>query len=215
MSDTEVELAGPLEAVFQNPKVVRENIAVFRKALPELLKPGVDIVKIHGKDFKNKSGWNIINQYFGVHTETVKSWVEILPDGEFAVTVAVRAFKGPRAAGRSGTCTSLEMKEKHKGKDFPGLYSACHGMAETRGIERASGAFFMDADVSAEEVEGSPGPMKKEGEPSQGGSQKEGYCACPDDKVDLVKAGGQHGCRRCQRQVDEVTAARILEKKDK
>ena len=205
---TDIELAGPLEAVFQNPDVVKENIKIFRETLPKLLDPKIDIVMIHGKPFKNKNAWNVIDQYFGVHTETTKSWVTQLPDDEFSVTVSVRAYKGVRSAGRSGTCTSIEMKEKHQGKGFAALYSHCHGMAETRGIERASGAFFMDADVSAEEAQGAPNAMKKESE----------YCSCPfsEIKMGIIEDGvGLCKCLTCKKQMSEIRRNEYLKSKGK
>ena len=209
MSETELELAGPLEAVFKDPETVRQNIKIFRESLTKLLDPKVDMNMIHGKLRNNKSAWNVINQYWGVDTEPLRSWVTQLPDGEFAVNVAVRAFKGRNSAGRSGTCTSLEMKEKHKGKDFAALYSYCHGMAETRGMERACSALFMDADVSAEEVEGSPGPMQKNGEDKPKKTPGVTICECEDNKVQLSKDG--RGCIRCQRLIDETKRKRIWE----
>lgn len=155
---TKIELAGPLKPVFADPKVVRENIKLFRQYQKELLDPEVDIEYIQGKPFTKKSGWNVLNAFFGVRTVPLKSWKEALPDGEFMMVVVVEASgAGREPVARSGYCSSIEMKEKHKGKSYSAIESHCHGMAETRAVGRASGAFYMVEDVSAEEVGDSPG----------------------------------------------------------
>ena len=141
-----------------------------------------------------------------------------LPDGEYSVTVAVEASQtGREPVGRSGTCTSLEMKEKHNGKDFAGLYSACHGMAETRAIGRVSGAFYMVADVAAEEVDGHPDWNEKPTEMIQHAKEvPKGHCSHPDEAVDLVDPKGIHDpftCGKCKNPVDAGTVSRI--KRDK
>ena len=87
-------------------------------------------------------------------------------------------------------------------------------MAETRAVGRASAAWYMVADVSAEEVEGSPGPMQKTGE----GKPEEKpepikrtagitICECRDLIVQLSKDG--KGCVRCQRLLDEAKRERV------
>lgn len=196
---TELELAGPLEAVFKNPEQVRENIKIFRAAVTKILDPKVDIAIIHDKPFTRKSGWDATNAYFGVKTKPISSWVIQLPDGEYTVSVAVEASgAGREPVARSGTCTSIEMKAKHQGKDFMGLFSACHGMAETRAVGRASSSFFMVADVSAEEVEDSPGPMKKEGEEL---TQKSKWCMCDLDKIKI--SDDETYCLTCSKPLSE------------
>lgn len=204
---TEVVLAGPLKPIFENPDLVQENIKLFRTALPKLLDPRVDMAKIQGKDFIKKSGWNVINGYFNVETFPTKSWRNDYENGEYAIVVVVKATKAGRSVSRSATCTSVEMKSKHHGEDYASLESNCYGMAETRAVGRASAAWYMVGDVSAEEVEGSPGPMKKEGEQKQG--REDGFCSCPDSQVKLIVHGDQFGCSRCQRQVDKTTAERL------
>ena len=215
MSETELELVGPLEAAFKNPEVIRENIKIFRLATKQILDPEVDIAIIHGKPFTKKSGWDATNAYFGVETKPTRSWRTELPEGEYAVTVAIQLSKLGHVVSRSGTCTSLEMKAKHNGKDFMGLYSACHGMAETRAVGRASSSFYMIPDVSAEEVEGAPTPMQKEGTRPQ---QKEGerpqfeppiiICQCENDKVELTVDG--KGCRTCRKILSEEKRLKIV-----
>ena len=118
---------------------------------------------------------------------------------------------------RSGTCTSLEMKAKHHGKDFDGLHSACYGMAETRAVGRATLAFFMVADVAAEEVEGSPGfhPQSSEEQTQHAKKVPEGHCSHLDETVELVdpkSPGDHHTCERCHKPVDPGTVSRIRRK---
>jgi len=218
---TEVVLVGPLEAVFAKPELVQENIKIFRAALPKLLDPKVDMAVIQGKDFIKKSGWNVINGYFNVKTQPTQSWRIELPDGEYAIIVVVEAVKGGRSVSRSAECSSLEMKSKHHGEDYASLESNCYGMAETRAVGRASAAWYMVGDVSAEEVEDSPGPMKKEGEEKFNPSptktvpstqQGVTICVCPTDKVTLDE-DGKH-CTRCQRILDE-TKRKLIWKEQK
>jgi len=216
-NSTEVELSGPLEAVFQKPELVQENIKIFREALPKLLDPKVDMSKIQGKDFIRKSGWNVINGYFNVKTHPTKSWRNEYPDREYAIVVVVEAIKDGRSVSRSATCTSQEMKSKHHGEDYASLESNCYGMAETRAVGRASAAWYMVGDVSAEEVEGSPGAMKKEGETSTTsqtppGQQGITICVCPTDKVKLAEDG--KSCTRCQNMLDE-TKRKLIWKEQK
>ncbi len=217
---TEVVLSGPLKPVFEDPELVQRNIVIFRAALPKLLDPRIDMAKIQGKDFIKKSGWNVINGYFNVKTRPTKSWRNEYPDREYANIVVVEAVKDGRSVSRSATCTSQEMKAKHNGKDYASLESNCYGMAETRAVGRASAAWYMVGDVSAEEVEGSPGPMKKEGDdkfnpsptktvPNQQGTT---ICVCPTDKVTLDE-DGKH-CTRCQRILDE-TKRKLIWKEQK
>jgi len=217
---TEVALAGPLEAVFEKPELVQENIKIFRQALPKLLDPKVDMAKIQGKDFIKKSGWNVINGYFNVETFPTKSWRNDYDNGEYAIVVVVKATKAGRSVSRSATCTSEEMKSKHHGENYASLESNCYGMAETRAVGRASAAWYMVGDVSAEEVEGSPGPMKKEGDdkfnpsPTKTVPNQQGVtiCVCPTDKVTLDE-DGKH-CTRCQRILDE-TKRKLIWKEQK
>jgi len=217
LSETEVEtaivLSEPLKAVFQKPELVKENIAIFREALPKLLDPKVDMATIQGKQFIKKSGWNVINGYFNVKTRPTASWRNEYPNGEYAVVVVVEAIKDGRSVSRSATCTSSEMKSKHNGQDYASLESNCYGMAETRAVGRASAAWYMVADVSAEEVEGSPGPMQKtgEGKPEEKPKKTPGVtiCECEDLKVQLTIDG--KGCKRCQRIIDEDKRKRIWE----
>lgn len=200
---TEIVLSGPLEAVFQKPELVQENIRIFRTALPKLLDPKVDMSKIQGKDFIRKSGWNVINGYFNVKTHPTKSWRNEYPDGEYAIIVVVEAIKEGRSVSRSATCTSQEMKAKHHGENYASLESNCYGMAETRAVGRASAAWYMVGDVSAEEVEGSPGAMKKEGDTSSTPSSPgQTICVCPTEKVKLAEDGKY--CIRCNRILDET-----------
>lgn len=200
MSDepTEVQLGGPLEAVFADPKLVQENIKIFREALPKLLDPAVDMVTIQGKEFIRKSGWNVINAYFNVHTKPTNSWRVEMPEGEYTIVVVVEAEKNGRRVSRSAECSSLEMKGKHGGKDYSSLQSNCYGMAETRAVGRASAAWFMVGDVSAEEVEGSPGVVKSESE----------WCACAYEKVEFTTDG--KGCRTCKKQISEIKAGDVM-----
>lgn len=214
---TEVVIAGPLEAVFQKPELVQENIRIFRTALPKLLDPKVDMAKIQGKDFIKKSGWNVINGYFNVETFPTKSWRNEYPDGEYAIVVVVKATKAGRSVSRSATCTSEEMKSKHNGQGYASMESNCYGMAETRAVGRASAAWYMVGDVSAEEVEGSPGPMKKQGETSPTsrtapGQQGITICVCPTEKVKLSEDG--KSCARCQNMLDE-TKRKLIWKEQK
>jgi len=209
LSETEVELAGLLEPIFKNPELVQANIKLFRAALPKLLDPKIDMAVIQGKQFIRKSGWNVINGYFNVETLPTKSWRVELPDGEYSIVVVVKAVKGSRSVSRSAECSSLEMKSKHHGEDYASLESNCYGMAETRAVGRASAAWYMIGDVSAEEVEGSPGPMQKTGEEKPKKTPGVTICECEDLKVQLSKDGG--GCIRCQRKLDEEKRKRIWE----
>ena len=159
MSDQETAITkiGPLIPVFEDPKIVRENIKIFRDACKAILDPKVDMVTIKGKNFIKKSGWNVLNQYFGVQTIPIKSWRTELEDGEYMLTVVVQTSqKGIIGPARSASCTSMEMKEKHDGKSYKGMESHCYGMAETRAVGRASAAWYMVGDPSAEEMDGIP-----------------------------------------------------------
>ena len=155
-----------------------------------------------------------MNGYWGVDTHPTKSWVTQLPDEEYAVSVAVEASgQGRKPVSRSGTCTSIEMKRKHNGKDFDGLFSACHGMAETRAVGRASGAFFMVADVPAEEVEGHPDFNPQQSEQKEFAKKvPQGHCSHPDDAVELIdptSPGDPHRCAKCKKPVDTATVSRL------
>jgi len=189
---TEVILSGPLTPVFADAEQVKKNIKIFRESLTKLLDPNVDMLKIQGKDFIRKSGWNVINGYFNVHLRPTNSWRVELPDGEYAVVVVVEATKDGRSVSRSAECSSVEMKSKHHGEDYASLESNCYGMAETRAVGRASAAWYMVADVAAEEVEGSPGTI----------TPADSYCGCSYDKMELTT--DEKGCRTCKKQVSDV-----------
>ena len=210
-TETTIILKEPLKAVFEKPELVAENIKIFREALTKLLDPQVDMATIQGKRFIKKSGWNVINGYFNVKIRPTQSWRVEQPDGEYSVVVVVEAIKDGRSVSRSAECSSLEMKSKHNNQDYASLESNCYGMAETRAVGRASAAWYMVADVSAEEVEGSPGPMKKTGEPKLDDKPKKTpgvtICECEDLKVQLTTDG--KGCKRCQRILDEDKRKRI------
>ncbi len=216
---SELELAGKLEAVFKNPEQVRENIKIFREAVIKILDPKVDILMVQGKPHIKKSGCNALNAYFGVEARTVTSWVTQLPEDEFSVSVSVECKSVGHKVTRSGTCTSTEMRQKHGGKDFSGLHSACHGMAETRAVGRATLAFYMVADVAAEEVEGSPGFKAQQEEHSEKAKEvPKGHCSHPDDAVDLIdptSPGDPHKCGKCKNPVDAGTVGRIKRKQAK
>lgn len=208
----ELELAGPLEAVFKNPEQVRDNIKIFRKAIGEILDPKVDILMVQGKPHIKKSGCNALNAYFGVDAATVSSWVTQLPDDEYSVSVSVKCSTKGHSVTRSGTCTSVEMRNKHKGKDFDALHSACYGMAETRAVGRATLAFFMVADVAAEEVEGSPGFHPQTEQTQHAKEVPQGHCSHPDEFVELIdptEPGNPHICGKCKKPIDAGTVARI------
>lgn len=189
---TEVVLSGTLKPIFEKPELVQENIKLFRASLPKLLDPNVDMLKIQGKDFIRKSGWNVLNGYFNVETRPTKSWRIELPDGEYAIVVVVEAVKDGRSVSRSAECSSTEMKNKHHGENYDSLESNCYGMAETRAVGRASAAWYMVGDVPAEEVEGSPGTI----------SAADSFCGCSYDKMELTT--DEKGCRSCKKQVSEV-----------
>lgn len=189
-TSTEIDLMGPLTPAFVDPKLVQENIKKFREFLPKILDPEVDIAIIQGKPFTRKSGWNVINQFWGVETKPTHSWRIELPDGEYAIAVSVEASKnGKNKVSRSGYCSTLEMKAKHNGKDYLTIDSHCHAMAETRAVGRASAAWYMIGDVSAEEVEG--GPMLHE-------IPKDAKRACTCSKKGL-KADCEPNSRNCKR----------------
>lgn len=211
-NNNELELSGPLEAVFKNPEQVRENIKIFRKAMTEILDPKVDILMVQGKPHIKKSGCNALNAYFGVETKTINSWVTQLPDNEYSVSVSVECYKNGHKVCRSGTCTSTEMRNKHKGNDFDALHSACYGMAETRAVGRATLAFFMVADVAAEEVEGSPGFQPQNEQTQHSKEVPPGHCSHPDNAVELVdptEPGNPHLCGKCKKPVDAGTVSRL------
>ena len=152
--DTAITKIGPLTPVFDDPKIVRENIKAFREACTSILDPKVDMATISGKQFIRKSGWNVLNQYFGVQTTPIKSWRTELEDGEYMITVVVQtSLNNHIGPARSASCTSMEMKAKHGNKTYLGMESHCYGMAETRAVGRASAAWYMVGDPSAEEME--------------------------------------------------------------
>ena len=151
---TAIVKIGTLTPVFEDPKIVQQNIRIFREACKAILDPAVDTSMIQGKPFIKKSGWNVLNQYFGVETVPIKSWRTELEDGEYMITVVVQTSKnGFIGPARSASCTSMEMRAKHKDKAYIGMESHCYGMAETRAVGRASAAYYMVGDPSAEEVE--------------------------------------------------------------
>ena len=155
--DNPIVKIGPLTSIFKDPKLVQENIRVFRKSCLEILDPAIDISIIRGKKFIRKSGWNILNQYWDVQTIPIKSWRTELENGEYMQTVVIQtSSKGFIGPARSASCSSIEMKEKHGGESYLGMESHCYGMAETRAVGRASAAFYMIGDASAEEVEYAP-----------------------------------------------------------
>lgn len=148
---------GPLTPVFETPELVQQNIKKFRETCHQILDPKIDLATINGKIFIRKSGWNVLNQYFGVQTIPIKSWRTELEDNEYMLTVVVQtSFNGIIGPARSASCTSIEMKEKHGNKSYLGMDSHCYGMAETRAVGRASAAWFMVGDPSAEEMDNSP-----------------------------------------------------------
>ena len=155
--DTALTKIGPLTPVFDNPKIVQDNIRAFRKACKDILDPNVDMATISGKTFIRKSGWNVLNQYFGIQTTPIKSWRTELEDGEYMITVVVQtSLNNHIGPARSASCTSMEMKAKHGGKAYLGMESHCYGMAETRAVGRVSAAWYMVGDPSAEEMESIP-----------------------------------------------------------
>ncbi|MEM3171946.1 MAG: hypothetical protein QXE82_00210 [Candidatus Nitrosotenuis sp.] len=187
---TELVMAGPLTPVFADPKIVRENIKKFREYQKQLLDPEVDIEYIQGKPFTKKSGWNVIDGFFGCVTRPIDSWKKELPDGEFMMVVVVEASgMGRKPVSRSGYCSSIEMKKKHHDKDYAAIESHCHSMAETRAVGRASAAFFMVEDVSAEEVGDSPGFSDQDATIPKGVKRA---CKCNEatKNANLVKPGG-------------------------
>lgn len=156
--ETGIAKIGPLEPVFESPELVKENIKKFREACKAILDPNVDMAMISGKQFIRKSGWNVLNQYFGVVTIPIKSWREDLGNDEYMITVVIQtSHKGIIGPARSASCTSMEMKEKHGNESYMGMESHCYGMAETRAVGRASAAWYMVGDPSAEEME----PLKE------------------------------------------------------
>ena len=155
--ETAITKIGPLTPVFEKPELVQQNIKKFRETCKLILDPKGDMAIINGKQFIRKSGWNVLNQYFGVQTVPIKSWRTELEDGDYMLTVVVQtSFNKIIGPARSASCTSIEMKEKHGGKSYLGMESHCYGMAETRAVGRASAAWFMVGDPSAEEVESAP-----------------------------------------------------------
>lgn len=154
MSDQqEISLMGELKPAFESPKTVQNNIRIFRETVEQILDPNVDTCIISGKRHIKKSGWNALNQYFGVETKPTASWRTELEDGEYMITVVVQcSLDEKRKQSRSASCTSMEMKEKHGGKQYLGMESHCYGMAETRAVGRASAAWYMIGDNTAEEM---------------------------------------------------------------
>ncbi len=179
---------GPLTPVFEDPKLVQQNIKTFREACKAILDPNVDTSVIQGKVFIKKSGWNVLNQYFGVQTTPIKSWRTELDDKEYMITVVVQtSLKNHMGPARSASCTSMEMKEKHNGKSYPGMESHCYGMAETRAVGRASAAWYMVGDPSAEEMENVPRDSVPEGVPRA--------CKCGPNFEPITKDSRQ--CKNC------------------
>jgi len=155
--ETTLTKIGPLTPVFEKPEIVQQNIKKFRETYKAILDPNIDIAIISGKTFIRKSGWNVLNQYFGVQTTPIKSWRTELENDEYMITVVVQtSLRGHVGPARSASCTSMEMKAKHGEKSYLGMESHCYGMAETRAVGRASAAWYMVGDPSAEEMESIP-----------------------------------------------------------
>jgi len=146
-------LIDKLTPKFTTPQTVKENIKILRQAMDSILQDD-DVAMIKGKRHIKKSGWNILNQYFGVNIEPIKSWRTELENNEYMITVVAQAsLDGKNKQARSASCTSIEWKQKHDGKEYIGMESHIYGMAETRAVGRVSAAWYMIADTSAEEME--------------------------------------------------------------
>lgn len=195
---------GPLTPVFEKPEIVQQNIKTFREACKAILDPNVDMAHINGKQFIRKSGWNVLNQYFGVQTIPIKSWRTELEDGEYMLTVVVQTSQGPIVGpARSASCTSMEMKEKHGGKSYKGMESHCYGMAETRAVGRASAAWFMVGDPSAEEVENAPKNSHDLSDVK--------VCLCASEERTL--ATDNKSCGKCEKPFSALVLEHMLQKK--
>ena len=195
---------GPLMPVFEAPEMVQQNIKVFRAACKAILDPNVDIVKINGKDHIKKSGWNVLNQYFGVQTIPIKSWRTELEDGEYMLTVVIQTSQGAIiGAARSASCSSMEMKAKHGNKSYLGMDSHCYGMAETRAVGRASGAWYMVGDASAEEMDNAPSNF----------NDTSGIKTCTCDPEKRVLAPDDKSCGICKKEFSAIVLESILAKK--
>ncbi len=200
--ETAITKIGTLIPVFEKPEQVQENIKIFREACKKVLDPKIDIVMINGKEFIRKSGWNVLNQYLGVETKPTKSWRTELKNDEYMITVVVEAsLNGTHPQSRSASCTSMEMKAKHSGKKYLGMESHCYGMAETRAVGRASAAWFMIGDSSAEENENTP---KRD-------TSDLGTCMCkPEDRK---LANDEKTCRRCHLPFSQIVLQSMIAKK--
>lgn len=165
--ENQITKIGPLTPVFESPELVQQNIKKFRETCKAILDPKIDTSIISGKVFIRKSGWNVLNQYFGVQTTPIKSWREPIGDEDYMITVVIQTSLGNHIGpARSASCTSMEQKEKHGGKSYAGMESHCYGMAETRAVGRASAAWYMVGDPSAEEMENVPSESKSNTAPS-------------------------------------------------
>ena len=186
--ENQITKIGPLTPVFEKPELVQENIKKFRETCQLILDPKIDILIINGKTFIRKSGWNVLNQYFGVRTEPIKSWREPIGEDDYMITVVIQTSLGDHLGpARSASCTSMEMKEKHGGKSYKGMESHCYGMAETRAVGRASAAWYMVGDPSAEEVENAPPPQQQETGPNPPSAAQLKFLKDLGDKEDPPK----------------------------
>ena len=159
MSESEITtpiLLGKLTPKFETPETVNHNIITLRKAMDTILQKE-DVATINGSRHIKKSGWNKLNQYFGINIEPIRLWRTELDNDEYMITVVVQAsINEAHKQSRSATCTSIEWKEKHNGKSYTGMESHIYGMAETRAVGRVSAAWYMIADTSAEEMDNIP-----------------------------------------------------------
>ena len=146
----------------------------------------------------------MLNQYFGVQSIPIKSWRTELEDGEYMLTVVVQTSKGGMVGpARSASCTSMEMKEKHNGVKYLGMESHCYGMAETRAVGRASAAWFMVGDPSAEEMDNAPSSFNNTSDVK--------VCLCKPKERELDDDG--KSCVKCGKEFSKIVLDAIIAKR--
>ena len=202
--ETAITKIGPLTPVFEKPELVQQNIKTFRETCKAILDPKVDIATILGKTFIRKSGWNVLNQYFGVQTTPIQSWRTELENGEYMITVVIQtSLKNHIGPARSASCTSMEMRAKHKGEDYIGMESHCYGMAETRAVGRASAAWYMVGDPSAEEMDTAPNNFHNISDVK--------VCLCQPEERELAE--DKESCAKCGKPFSKLVLECMIAKK--
>lgn len=200
----EIVVSNAFSPVFDE-KSIKAGFEAFNKAITAVLTKD-DVVKIGDNTFVVKSGWNKLALFFGVSTRPAREPIRTNhDDGSFTWTVFVTAFKKDEVSGidyavsRSGSCNSHEKDYMDTGKTKHRKDADVYAMAETRGVGRATSAFFGSGQVSYEEIIGSDESDLKKApvNDSPSGTYRKGMpCNCKEKKLE-PQTKADFTCHRC------------------